>query len=402
MPFQQPPQADHIRHPGSSMPSRAEAYQAPAGARGRRPTGGNDMLPVSVAAFGRRRGWAVAAALLSLLLTVALVAGCTGVQRRPVAAAPPRTVGDSRNQPANAFDRIPDIVRRVQPSVVTIITSEGLGSGVVWSRDGVIVTDQHVVAGSRRVEVAFADGRRVAGTVKGGDDITDVAVVQADRKDLPPATFQPQLPQVGELAIAIGSPLGFENTVTAGIISGLHREIPGSGQQTQSLVDLIQTDAPISPGNSGGALVNARGQVIGISEAYIPPSQGAVSIGFAIPAATVVDIVGQLLRNGRAQHAFFGIQPDDLTPEIAQQLGVDTTSGVVVLDVVSGGPAAKAGMRPGDVITAIDGKQVATVEDFLAALRPHRPGDTVTATFFRGAAKRDAKVVLTDRPTTSG
>jgi serine protease DegQ len=228
--------------------------------------------------------------------------------------------------------------------------------------------------------------------------VTDLAVVQADRRGLPPATFQSRLPQVGELAVAIGSPLGFENTVTAGVISGLHREIPGSGQQTQSLVDLIQTDAPISPGNSGGALVNAAGQVIGISEAFIPPQQGAVSIGFAIPAATVVDIVGQLLRQGRARHAFLGIQPGELTPEIAQQLGVRQSSGVVVLEAVAGGPAEKAGIRPGDVITALDGRQVATVEEFLAALRPHRPGDSVTVTFLRGNGSQDAKVLLADRP----
>jgi serine protease DegQ len=347
---------------------------------------------------GSPRRLATAALAVTLL---AVVTGCTSGEPKPAGAAPPAqlaTGGGGGAQQSGAFDRIPEVVRRVQPSVVTIITGEGLGSGVVWSRDGVIVTDQHVIEGSTEVQIAFADGRRVAGTVKAKDQITDLAVVQADRTGLPAATFQRRLPQVGELAIAIGSPLGFENTVTAGIISGLHREIPGSGQQTQSLVDLIQTDAPISPGNSGGALVNAAGQVVGISEAFIPPSQGAVSIGFAIPAATVVDIVGQLLRSGRAQHAFMGIQPGELTPETARQLGLRTTSGVVVLDVVRGGPAGKAGLRPGDVLTALDGKQVTTVEDFLAALRPHRPDDTVTVTYLRGSARQDAKVTLADRP----
>jgi S1-C subfamily serine protease len=197
----------------------------------------------------------------------------------------------------------------------------------------------------------------------------------------------------------MGSPLGFENTVTAGIISGLHRQIPGSGQETQSLVDLMQTDAPISPGNSGGALVNASGQVTGISEAFIPPSQGAVSIGFAIPAGTVVDVVDQLLKTGRASHAFMGIQPGDLTPEIASELGVSATSGVVVLSVVANGPAAKAGIQPGDVITTVDGSAVTGVEDFLATLRNDHPGQTVTVSFLRGKAKMDAKVVLANRPT---
>jgi serine protease DegQ len=350
---------------------------------------------------GRIIGWPRRAAVAAVLLAVVAAAGgCTGSDRQPAAAAPaPRTAGNSNDQPSAAFERIPDVVSKVQTSVVTIITSKGLGSGVVWSADGIVVTDEHVVSGTKQVEVAFADGRRVSGTVRAADQVTDLAVVQANRKSLPAATFQKELPRVGDLAIAMGSPLGFENTVTAGIISGLHREIPGSGQQTQSLVDLIQTDAPISPGNSGGAVVNAAGQVIGISEAFIPPSQGAVSIGFAIPAATVVDIVNQLLQSGHARHAFLGIQPGDLTPEIAQQLGVSATSGVVVLDVVSGGPAAKAGMQPGDVITAINGKQVSNVEDFLSTLRPLSPGNTVTVSYLRGNDKREAKVVLAERPT---
>jgi serine protease DegQ len=347
-----------------------------------------------------RRPARLAGLTLALVLLVG-VAGCTGDRPGPIGVVPPQTAngGAGATRAGGAADRLPEIVRRVQPSVVTIITSQGLGSGVVWSRDGIVVTDHHVVAGSTQVQVAFADGRRVSGTVKASDEVTDLAVVQAERSGLPPATFQQQVPQVGELAVAIGSPLGFENTVTAGIVSGLHREIPGSGQQTQSLVDLIQTDAAISPGNSGGALVNGAGQVIGISEAYIPPQQGAVSIGFATPAATVVNVVGQLLRNGRAEHAFLGIQPAELTPEIAQQLGVRRSGGVVVLDLVRGGPADKAGIRPGDVLTALDGKQIVTVEDFLAALRPHRPDDTVTVTILRGSARQDVKVTLADRPT---
>ena len=180
-------------------------------------------------------------------------------------------------------------------------------------------------------------------------------MVEVERDDLQPATFQPAPPVVGELAVAMGSPLGFQNTITAGIISGLHREIPGSAEQgIRSLVDLIQTDAAISPGNSGGALVNGRGEVVGINVAYIPPEQGAVAIGFAIPGATAVDVVGQLLRNGRATHSYLGIQPDQVTREVAAELGLDEASGVVVLAAIDGGPAAKAGLRPGDVIVAID------------------------------------------------
>jgi S1-C subfamily serine protease len=183
---------------------------------------------------------------------------------------------------ANADDpSVPDVVRRVEPSVVSIFTRDGLGSGVIWSSDGLIVTDHHVVAGNEQVEVAFADGRRAPARVLAGDPVTDLAVLQAERTGLPQATFQAERPEVGEQAIAIGTPLGFERTVTAGIVSGLYRTLPNPQQPGQMMVDLLQTDAAISPGNSGGALVNADAEVIGINEAYSPPSMGAVAIGFA-------------------------------------------------------------------------------------------------------------------------
>ena len=293
---------------------------------------------------------------------------------------------------------IPDIAARLQPSVVTIFVGQGLGSGVVYTADGLILTNEHVVRGATAVQVGFADGSRVAGTVRATDAVTDLALVQADRTNLPVPKYQTILPRIGDLAVVIGSPLGFENTVTAGIVSGLHREIPGSAAEGQSLVELLQTDAAISPGNSGGAVVNGAGEVIGVSEAYIPPSAGAVSLGFAIPAATVVDVAEQLRTNGRAEHAFAGIEQAPITPQIANQLGLPNTDGAVVLSVVRAGPADQAGMRPGDVLTAFDGKPVRTPEDFLAALRPHRPGDVVTATVRRGTQTQQLSLTLAGRP----
>ena len=294
--------------------------------------------------------------------------------------------------------QIPDIAARLQPSVVTIFVGQGLGSGVVYTADGLILTNEHVVRGATAVQVGFADGSRVAGTVRATDAVTDLALVQADRTNLPVPKYQTILPRIGDLAVVIGSPLGFENTVTAGIVSGLHREIPGSAAEGQSLVELLQTDAAISPGNSGGAVVNGAGEVIGVSEAYIPPSAGAVSLGFAIPAATVVDVAEQLRTNGRAEHAFAGIEQAPITPQIANQLGLPNTDGAVVLSVVRAGPADQAGMRPGDVLTAFDGKPVRTPEDFLAALRPHRPGDVVTATVRRGTQTQQLSLTLAGRP----
>jgi len=294
--------------------------------------------------------------------------------------------------------QIPDIAARLQPSVVTIFVGQGLGSGVVYTADGLILTNEHVVRGATAVQVGFADGSRVTGTVRATDAVTDLALVQADRTNLPVPTYQTILPRIGDLDVVIGSPLGFENTVTAGIVSGLHREMPGSAAEGQALVELLQTDAAISPGNSGGAVVNGAGEVIGVSEAYIPPSSGAVSLGFAIPAATVVDVAEQLRTNGRAEHAFAGIEQTPITPQIANQLGLPNTDGAVVLSVVRAGPADQAGMRPGDVLTAFDGKPVRTPEDFLAALRPHRPGDVVTATVRRGTQTQQLSLTLAGRP----
>ncbi|MGH9231326.1 MAG: S1C family serine protease [Acidimicrobiales bacterium] len=307
---------------------------------------------------------------------------------------------DERAGDGGVFGRIPDVVREVEPSVVAILTDRGEGSGVIWDQDGTIVTNHHVVAQATDPEVAFADGKRSPADLVASDPITDLAVLSADRDGLPAAEPARTLPEVGELAIAIGNPLGFENTVTAGIVSGLHRSIPGSARTTPALVDLIQTDAPISPGNSGGALVDADGRIIGINVAYIPPAARAVSIGFAIPAPTVRDVVGQLLDDGDVSHAFLGIRPAPLTPEIASRLGADVDAGVVVLDVVSGGPAEDAGMTPGDVITAIDDQQIDTVEDLLATLRDHAPGDEITVAVAREGDTVELTVTLTDRPQT--
>jgi S1-C subfamily serine protease len=295
---------------------------------------------------------------------------------------------------------ITEIVDAVQPSVVTIFTESGLGSGVIYSEDGVIITNEHVIRGNRDVELAFADGRRIAGSVIAADVVSDLALVQAERGNLPAADFASELPRIGELAVVIGSPLGFESTVTAGIISGLHREIPGSASTSQSLVDLIQTDAPISPGNSGGAVVNGRGQIIGISEAYIPPAAGAVALGFAIPSATATEVAEELLEDGTADHSYVGLVPGAITPQIAEQLALEDATGVVVLSVAEGGPAEQAGIEPGDVLLAIDDEPLRSPEDLLTALRQRDPGDEISMEVQRDGDARTVEVTLSERPTT--
>jgi serine protease DegQ len=334
-------------------------------------------------------------------LLAALLAGCS-LAREPQARSAPAPVTAIRagsSARAAADGDIPAIVQKVEPSVVTISHDQGTGSGVVWSKDGVVVTNAHVVGDVGEVEVAFFDGRRADGRVRATDPDTDLAVVDVERGDLQPATFQETLPAVGELAVAMGSPLGFQNTITAGIISGLHREIPGSAEQgIRSLVDLIQTDAAISPGNSGGALVNERGEVVGVNVAYIPPEQGAVAIGFAIPGATVVDVVGQLLRDGRATHSYLGVRGDQVTREIAAQLDLDEARGVVLLEVVDGSPAGQARLRPSDVITGMDDARIETVEDLFAELRQRKPGSQVRLTIVRDGRQQEVTVTLGENP----
>nr|WP_083466756.1 trypsin-like peptidase domain-containing protein [Kibdelosporangium sp. MJ126-NF4]CEL17586.1 serine protease [Kibdelosporangium sp. MJ126-NF4]CTQ91188.1 serine protease [Kibdelosporangium sp. MJ126-NF4] len=325
----------------------------------------------------------VALATFALLLT-----GCTiETPRQPRAEdAPP--VADHGGYAA--------LVERLGPSVVTIQTSGGLGSGIVLRPD-VLVTNAHVVGQSRDVTVAYADGTRSPGTVHATDTVTDLAVVRTERKNLPVPDFRPELPRPGEPAIAIGSPLGFRNSVTAGIISGLHRRIPGTTAQAQSLVDLIQTDAPISPGNSGGALLDASGKVVGVNEAYLPPATGAVSLGFAIPAATVLDVTGQLLDDGTAEHPYLGMSVGPLTDSIRQRLGVRAQNGVLVLDVDSGGPAASAGIAPGDVIVELARSEVRDVSGLLTHVRQTEPGQRLPLTFVRDGDRAQADVTVGTR-----
>lgn len=333
---------------------------------------------------------------LALLLTVVALAGCGS--SRTNTHTNMANVTTTANDGSLISGGIPRVVNKVEPEVVTILTRSGLGSGVVYRSSGIILTDDHVVRGSSNVQVAFADGRRVSGRVIAADPDTDLALVRVARKRLRAASFQTALPQVGSLAIVLGSPLGLENSVTAGIISGLNRSIPSSGPEAAALVDLMQTDAPISPGNSGGAVVNGQAKVVGISEAYIPPEAGAVAIGFAIPAATAVSIANQLLKHGHVQHAYLGIEPAQLTPQIAQAMGLRKTSGVLVYGVAKGGPADRAHVEPGDIIIAFNGRSLQTVDQLFTLLRKQRPGQVVKLRLARGSLDLTVTVRLSDKP----
>jgi serine protease DegQ len=293
------------------------------------------------------------------------------------------------------FGDIPDIVDAVLPSVLAIRSPIGEGSGVVFADGGVAVTNAHVVLDAPVVDVILATGEQVTAEVIGTDAFTDLAVLQLKGAEPPSMPFATDLPRVGSMAIAIGNPLGFENTVTLGVVSGLERTVPGGGP---ALVGLIQTDAAISPGNSGGALVAANGEVVGINVAQIPPEfAGAGSIGFAIPSPVVIDIVERILAGEPIKHAFLGVQPFPIPPEVGRQVGLDD-EGVLIIEVVPGGPADQAGLQEGDVIVALDDTRITAVGELMRALRAYAPGDPVVIEVWRDGQRRELDVTLTERP----
>ena len=283
---------------------------------------------------------------------------------------------------------------------------EGLGSGVIYREDGHIITNDHVVRGASDIEVAFADGSTAPAEVVGSDPTSEIAVLKVDRGALPaaPAPFKSNEPPiVGQLAVAIGSPAGFEATVTSGVVSAVGREFPpeltGGGNAARALSDLIQTDAAISPGNSGGALVDRDGNIIGINVAYLPPADtGAVNLGFAIPSDTAVSVADQLVETGEVTTPYLGVGTADLTPEVAERFGLPVDSGALVQRVEPGSGAEEAGVRENDVITAIEGHEVGSYGDLVGALRDYRPGDTVGLAVVRNGNEMTLDVTLGERP----
>lgn len=307
-----------------------------------------------------------------------------------------------------------EVATELGPSVVNIAISgtsqggqyAGEGSGVIYTKDGMIITNNHVVSDDasdvvQNIEVTLATGEKLPATVVGRDPLTDLAVIKVDAgKDLPAATFNTDLPDVGEYAIAIGSPMGYENSVTLGIVSGIARSIEGvGGTAGVALTNLIQTDAPISPGNSGGALGNASGEVIGINVAYLPPGEtGAVNIGFAIPAVTATQVADQIVQTGSATHAYLGVGTQTVTPDLQQQFGLSRSSGVLVAEVTAGGPADKAGIQQGDIITKIDDQDMTESSNLMVGIRDKQPGDTVQVSIDRSGTSQVVTVTLEERP----
>ena len=316
---------------------------------------------------------------------------------------------------------IVDAVAKVGPAVVRIDTTkrvvnplgglfgqgpsiqqqQGLGSGVITRSDGVILTNAHVVEGASEVTVTLPDGRTFTGKVLGGDPLTDVAVVKVVASKLPVAPLgDSDKVRPGEWAIAIGNPLGLDNTVTAGIISAIQRtNAVGEGQR----VPYIQTDAAVNPGNSGGPLINDRGQVIGINTA-IRQAPGA-GLSFAIPINVAGKIAAQILERGYASHPYIGVRLQTLTPRLAQEINATTNqcrlpevNGVVVVDVMAGSPAAKAGLRPCDLISSVGGKPVKNPSEVQLAVDQSRVGSDLGIAVRRGDTTRQITVQPAELP----
>ncbi len=295
-----------------------------------------------------------------------------------------------------------------------------LGSGFVWDQEGHIVTNNHVVAGADKIEVTFSDGTIVSGTLVGADPDSDLAVLKVDA---PVAKLQPvQLGdsnsiKVGELAIAIGNPFGLEGSMTTGIISAVGRSLPAdeTAAQSYTIPDVIQTDAPINPGNSGGILLDAQGQVLGVTSAIESPVRANAGVGFAIPSAIVKNVIPALIKDGKYIHSWLGISGTTLTPDLAKAMNLNADQrGALVRDVLPNSPAEKVGLHGsnqeitidgqtanvgGDVITAIDNQPILQMDDLIAYLaRSTKVDQKVTLTILRNGKQETLDVTLAARP----
>ena len=272
---------------------------------------------------------------------------------------------------------------------VTVPEGQAQGSGFVYDSNGNVVTNYHVVQDSSSIRVALSDGSSYSASLVGADPSTDLAVIKVDApssKLHPLALGDSKQLSVGDPVVAIGAPFGLAETLTSGIVSALHREM--NSPNGFAISDSIQTDAAINHGNSGGPLLDSSAHVIGVNTQIKSDSGGNEGVGFASPSATVKNVVTQILQTGQAQHAYLGVKLDS------------TASNARLAQVVPGTPAAKAGLRAGDVITAIDGNQVSTIDSVQSAISSKKPGDTIEVTYTRGGQSHTVTVKLTTRPST--
>jgi len=343
--------------------------------------------------------------MLFAMFVAGLLLGASSVdvstQTPPKQSVPAGTGAGGAPLLLDSEQAVVNIAKNIGPAVVSIRTGEGdgegrsVGSGVIVQSDGHILTNNHVIQGETNIRVTLANGRTVPAKRLGGDPRVDLAVLKVDAGTLPVAPIgDSDTLQVGQLAVAIGNPYGFERTVTVGVVSALNRSIPGGGA---ALSNLIQTDAEINPGNSGGPLLDARGRVIGINTALVSGSGGG-GLGFAVPINTAQYVIRDVLRYGRVIVPWIGISYGDITPEMARAFGISTDEGVIVADVSPNSPASKAGIRRGDIIVGINGSEIEDSGDLQKQLRGKRVGDVMQLTIIRDGSRRNIKVTLEEMP----
>ena len=317
-----------------------------------------------------------------------------------------------------------DAAGRAMPAVVNILTSKALrdthpllkdpffkrffgdkmppqeqmaslGSGVIVSADGYILTNNHVVEGADEIEVGLADGRKAEASVVGTDPETDLAVIRIREKNLPVIVLgEPDKARVGDVVLAIGNPFGVGQTVTLGIISALGR----NNLHINHFENFIQTDAAINFGNSGGALVDSRGTLLGINSAIYSQTGGSVGIGFAIPVSTAKTVLDSIVKHGQVVRGWIGIESQDITPELAGNFGLGRDAGAIIAGVVRGGPADRAGMRPGDILLAVKGRKVGNTNDMMNLIAELPPGEKAPMTVMRKNRETTLAVTVGRRP----
>lgn len=271
----------------------------------------------------------------------------------------------------------------------------GLGSGVIVSPDGYILTNNHVVENADEIEVILNDSRHARAKVVGTDPDADLAVLKIDLDRLPVIVLgNSDSLQVGDQVLAIGNPFGVGQTVTSGIVSALGRNQLG----INTFENFIQTDAAINPGNSGGALVDTQGNLLGINTAIYSRSGGSMGIGFAIPVSTAKLVLEGIVKDGQVTRGWIGVEPNELTPELAQTFGVDTQQGVIITGVLQNGPAAKAGIKPGDIVTLVAGKEIHNVAELLTQVASLKPGSEAVFEVQRANGKTKLQVTPGVRP----
>jgi serine protease DegQ len=291
----------------------------------------------------------------------------------------------------NAFRQaFPDLAERLPQR-----KQNSLGSGVIVSPDGYVLTSNHVVAGADDIQLVLADGRVLKARIRGTDPESDLAVLKADATGLPSITFGSlEHVEVGDPVLAIGNAYGFGHTVTSGIVSALGRTSLGINRYE----DFIQTDAPINPGNSGGALVDANGSLIGVNSAIYSQSGGSMGIGFAIPVSLARTVLEQIIQSGEVTRGWLGVEPQDLTADVARALALERVDGVLIRSVQRGGPADSAGIAPRDVVVEIAGKPTRDTPTLLARIAELKPGSTVKLVVVRANAPVDVDVTIGKRP----